>query len=184
MPFPANQVVNYFCMFISLLMAICLAAVRIMASHQAIGHAITSACQVPSQILHMIGAWSIYLWCHLSGHVSQVPQQLNSRQDGEFLGHHVESLLGSLVLSSVHSMIIITNTLKLINQTESYYVITNFYLRSQLYPITLMISLLLHSISAPAQSRVITTISSYICKGYNQLQYITEIFISWHPNFV
>ena len=37
---------------------------------------------------------------------------------------YVESLLGSLLLSSVHSMIIITNVL--INQAGSYYVITSF----------------------------------------------------------
>ena len=47
MPFPANQVMKYFHVFISLLMAICLAAVRIMAANQAI-NIITSACQVPS----------------------------------------------------------------------------------------------------------------------------------------
>ena len=67
--------------------------------------------------------------CHLSSHgtdVSHVPQQLNSRQIGEFCGHHVKSLLGSLMLSSVHSTIITTSTL--INQAGSYYVITNCYL--------------------------------------------------------
>ena len=50
----------------------------------------------------------------------------------------MSSLLGSLVLSSVHSMIIITNAL--INQAGNYYVITSFYLiwdRSQLYPLHL-----------------------------------------------
>ena len=82
----------------------------------------------------------------LSSHISCcVPQQLSSRKNGEFRVHCVESSLGSLILSSAHSTIIITNML--INQTGSYYAITNFYLiwnRSQLYPITLMISLLLH----------------------------------------
>ena len=93
--------------------------------------------------------------------LSFVPQQLNSRQNDKFCGYRVESLFGSLVLSSVHSTIIINNTL--INQAGSYYVITNFYLiwdRRQLYPITRMISLSLHSTSAPPQSHVITTISS------------------------
>ena len=47
MPFPANQVMSYFHVFISLLMAIFLAAIRVMASHQAI-RIITLACQVPS----------------------------------------------------------------------------------------------------------------------------------------
>ena len=50
-----------------------------------------------------------------------VPQQLSSRKNGEFHGHCVGSLLGSLVLSSVHSTIIITNAF--ISQTGSYYVI-------------------------------------------------------------
>ena len=64
---------------------------------------------------------------HFSGHVICISQELNSRQNGEFHGHCVESLLGSLVLSSVHStIIIITNAL--INQARIYYVITNFYL--------------------------------------------------------
>ena len=56
---------------------------------------------------------------------------------------------------------IITNTL--INQASSYYIITNFHLicdRSQLYHMTQMISLLLHSISATPWSCVITMISS------------------------
>ena len=72
----------------------------------------------------------------LSSHTSCVPQQLNSRQNGKFHGHHIEFLLGSLVLSSVHSTIIITNAF--INQAGSYYVITIVYFiwdRSQLYPI-------------------------------------------------
>ena len=47
MLFPANQVLKYFHVFISLLMAICLAAVLEMTSHQAI-RIITLACQVPS----------------------------------------------------------------------------------------------------------------------------------------
>ena len=97
----------------------------------------------------------------LSCHVNFIPQQLNFRQNGEFRVHCVESSLGPLVLSSVHSTIIITNVL--INQAESYYVITNFYLiwdRRQLYPITWMISLLLHFTLALPQSHVITTISS------------------------
>ena len=100
--------------------------------------------------------------CRLSGHVSRVPQQLNSKKNGEFRGHSVESSLGSLVLSSVHLTIIFTNAL--INQAGSYYIISSFYLiwdRSQLYPVNFgMISLLLHSTSVPPQSRVITTISS------------------------
>ena len=45
--FPANQVMKYFHVFISLHMAICLASVCVMASNQAI-RIITSACQVPS----------------------------------------------------------------------------------------------------------------------------------------
>ena len=70
---------------------------------------------------------------HLSDHISCVPKQLSSRQNGEFRGYCVESLLCSLMLSSVHSTIIITNML--INQVGSYYIITNFHLilhRSQL----------------------------------------------------
>ena len=49
-----------------------------------------------------------------SGHISCVPQQLNSRWNGDFREHGVESLLGLLVLSAVHSTIIIINAL--INQ--------------------------------------------------------------------
>ena len=60
----------------------------------------------------------------LSSQVSCVPQPLSSRKNGKFRGHRVESLLGSLVLSSVHSTTIIANAL--INQTENYYVIANF----------------------------------------------------------
>ena len=47
MPFPANQVMNYFHVFISLLMTIFLAAIRVMDSYQAIC-VITLACQVSS----------------------------------------------------------------------------------------------------------------------------------------
>ena len=89
-----------------------------------------------------------------------VPQQLNSRQNGKFCGHHVKSLLGSLMLSSVHSTIIITNAL--INQAGSCYIITNFYIgRRQLYRIIWMISMLLHLTLAPPRSYVITMTSSF-----------------------
>ena len=127
MPFTANQVKSYFHAFLSLLKAICLATIRIIASYvlrlnlRLNKHVIASVCQLPS-----------------SSHVSCVPQQLSSRKNGKFSGHRVESLLGLLVLSSVHSTILITNVL--INQTGSYYIITNFYLiwdRSQLYLVTL-----------------------------------------------
>ena len=146
MPFPANQVMKYFHVFISLLMAICLAAVHVMASHQAIC-IITLACQVPR-------------------HVSCVPQQTNSRQNDEFRGYHVESLLCSLLLSSVHSMIVITNTL--INQAESYRVLHTCNYQFLPYlgqkPVisryTNMISLLLHSTLTPPRSCVISMISS------------------------
>ena len=47
MPFLANQVINYFHVFISLLMAICLANICVMVSYQAIC-AIILACQVSS----------------------------------------------------------------------------------------------------------------------------------------
>ena len=107
---------KYFHVFISLFITIYLAAVRVMASHQAI-HVITQLDGF-----------------HLSGHISCVKQQLiNSRQNGKFRRHHVKSMLGSPMLSPVHSTIIITNPLFI--QAESYYVITNFYLiwdRSQL----------------------------------------------------
>ena len=39
----------------------------------------------------------------LSGYISYVSQQLNSWQNDKFCGHCVESLLGSLMLSSIHS---------------------------------------------------------------------------------
>ena len=110
MPFPANQVKNHFHVFISLLIAICLAAVPEIASHH---------WEYNVSLLRL----DRY---HLSGHVICISQQLNSRQNVDFHGHSVESLLGSLVLSSIHSTIIITNTL--INQARIYYVITNFYL--------------------------------------------------------
>ena len=57
--------------------------------------------------------------------------------------HCVESLLGSFLLFSAHSTMIITNVL--INQAGNYYVIINFYLiwdRSQLYPVVWMIPFL------------------------------------------
>ena len=47
MPSPTKQVMNYFQVFISLLMAICLADIHVMASHQAI-HVIALACGVTS----------------------------------------------------------------------------------------------------------------------------------------
>ena len=47
LPFLANQVMKYFHVFIPLLMAIYLAAVRVMASHQAT-HVITLTCHMPS----------------------------------------------------------------------------------------------------------------------------------------
>ena len=106
MPFPANQVID---VFMLLLIAICLAVIHVIASHQ-------------EHLRHHFG---------LSGtvfpatYVCCVPQQLNSRQNGEFCGHRVESSLGSLMLSSVDSTII---TNMVINQTGSYYIITNFYL--------------------------------------------------------
>ena len=143
MPFPANQVMNYFHVFILMLMAICLAYPR---------NGLKLWTSVSS--LQLVS-------CFVSGHVSFVPQQFNSRQNGKFCGHRVKSLFGSLMLSSVHSTIIIINAF--INQAGSYYIITNFYLirdRSQLYSVTRMMSLLLHSTLAPLWSRVITKISS------------------------
>ena len=61
-----------------------------------------------------------FLSNHLSSHVTCVPQQLNFRQNGEFRRYHVESLLDSTMLSSIHATIIITNALS--NQTGSYYI--------------------------------------------------------------
>ena len=148
---PANQVMNYFHVFISLLIVIYLVVIRIIALHQ-------------EHPCHLFGLWNIVFPATLNF----VPHQLNSRQNSKFHGHHVESSLSLLMLSSVHSTIIITNTL--INQAGSYYVITNFYLiwdRRQLYPITQMISLLLHSTLALPRSHIITTISSLAVTGYN-----------------
>ena len=54
--------------------------------------------------------------CCPFGHINHVPQHINSRRNGKFREHGVESSLGSLVLSSVHSTIIITNAL--INQAR------------------------------------------------------------------
>ena len=143
MPLPANQLMNYFHVFISLLIAICLAVVCVIPSHQ-------------EHPRHCSGLLSIILPAILSF----VPQQLNSRQNGKFCGHHVKSLLGSLMLSSVHSTIIITNAL--INQAGSCYIITNFYIgRRQLYRIIWMISMLLHLTLAPPQFYVITMTSSF-----------------------
>ena len=105
MPFPANQVISYFHAFLSLLKAICLATIHIIASYVLRLNlrlnicVIALACQLPS-----------------SSHVSCVPQQLSSRKNGKFSGHRVESLLGLLVLFSVHSTIIITKALILIRQ--------------------------------------------------------------------
>ena len=144
MPFPANQVISDFHEFILLLKAIFLAAVCVIASHQ--------------DWTSVSSLWLVRY--HLSSYISCVPQQLNSRKNGKICGHRVESSLGSLVRSSDHSTIIITNML--INQVGSYYVITNFYLiwgRSQLYPVTQMISLLLHLTLVPPWSYVITITS-------------------------
>ena len=124
MAFSANQVHDeLFPIFILVLIVICLAVVRVL-----------------NNLAPRISVSSLVL----SSHVGCVLQQLNSRY-GESHRHHVGSSLGSPVLFSVHSTTI-TNTL--INQAGSYYAITNFYLiwdRSQLYPITQMISLLVHS---------------------------------------
>ena len=100
---------------------------------------ITSACQV----------LSIHVGCVLQ---LQAEWQI-----------HIESLLDlpvhatAIVMPfSVHSTI----TNMLINQAESH---SNYYLiwdRSQLYPVTQIISLLLHLILTLPQSHVITTISS------------------------
>ena len=109
MPFPANQVMNCFhVLHNSLAPRTCICI-------------IASACQV-------LSVWPRKL----------CPTVIKLKQNGEFHGHWVDSLLGSLVLSSVHPKIIITNVL--INQAGSYYVITNFYLiwdRSHLYLVTL-----------------------------------------------
>ena len=136
---PAKQLMNYFHVFIS---AICLAVVHMIASHQELWSA-------PS-------FW--FIRYHLSGHVSCVPQQLNSKLSGESCEQCVESLLGSPMLSLQQ-----LSPMHLFNQTGSYYIITNFCLiwdRSQLYPVSQMISLLLHSTLAPPWSCVISTISS------------------------
>ena len=131
MLFLANQVMKYFHVFILLLIAICLAAVCTIASHHG----------TPASSIRPVRY-------HLYGHVNCVPQQLSSRQNGEFRGYRVESSLSSLVLSLVYSTII-TNAL--INQVGSYYICNyQFYLiwdRSHLYPVTYMI-LLLHLTSA------------------------------------
>ena len=141
MLFPANQVMSYFHVFISLLIAIWQAVILVPIYNI---HVIALVCQLPSS----------QMGCVL--------QQLNSRQNGKFCGHHVESLLGSLMLFSVQSAIIITN---LINQAGSYYVITNFQLiwdESQLCSVTQMISLLLHLILALPWCCVMTMISSLL----------------------
>ena len=65
------------------------------------------------------------------------------------------------IITNALAIAIITNAL--INQAGSYYIITNSYYiwdKSQLYPITHMISLLLYLTSAWTQSSVITTLSS------------------------
>ena len=129
--------------FATYTVAICLAVVCVISSHQ-------------EHPCHCFGLLTIVFPATLSF----VPQQLNSRQNDKFCGHHVESLLGSLMFSSVHSTIIITNAL--ISQAGSYYIITNFYIdRRQLYHIIWMISLLLHLTLAPPRSYVITMISSF-----------------------
>ena len=87
----------------------------------------------------------------LSNHVSCIPQQLSSRQNGELRGYHVEYLLCLLVLSSSVNLL----PTRLLTRQE----VTNFSLvwdRIQLYPITWIISLLLHSTIAPLWSCVIT----------------------------
>ena len=52
------------------------------------------------------------------------PIAIKLQEEWRILWTSCRILFGSLVLSSVHSTIIITNTL--INQTGSYYIITNF----------------------------------------------------------
>ena len=67
----------------------------------------------------------------------------------------------------VHLIIIVTNVL--INQAESYYIITDYNLiwdRSHLHPVTRMITLLLHSTSALLQSCVIPY-SEFCLQGPN-----------------
>ena len=123
MLFLLNQVMNYFHVFMSLL---------IVPGYRLCNSLIP---QTSTSLLQLVGS-------HYSSHISYVPQQLNSRQNGKFRGHHAESLLSSLVLSSIHSTVTVTNTL--INHAGNYYIITNFYLkwdRSQVYPITWMILL-------------------------------------------
>ena len=79
MPFQANQVLKHFHVFISLIMAIYLAAIHVMASHHTI-HVITSACQV------------------LSFQPRRLYPTANSRYNGKFRGHHVESNNNDIIL--------------------------------------------------------------------------------------
>ena len=71
MPFLANQVMSYFHVFILLLTFAWLL-------HNSLAPRLSvSACQTPSS------------------HVGSIALQVNSRQNGKFHGHRVESLLGS-----------------------------------------------------------------------------------------
>ena len=76
MPFPANQVMNNFHVFISLLTAICLAVIHIVASHQ-------------EHLDHFFGLLGAVLLT-----TCRVPQQLNSRWNGKFREHGIESSMG------------------------------------------------------------------------------------------
>ena len=103
--FQANQVMSYCHVFILLLIAFCMVVVCVMVLYH-------------EYQCHCFGFSDTAFPCS--------SQHLNSRQNGIFHGHHIECLLGLPVPFSVRSTIITANVL--INQGESYYVITSFYL--------------------------------------------------------
>ena len=116
MPFPANQVVKYFHVFTSLFITICLTAVH---PHNSL---------TPSYPHHHLACWA----------PSFQPRKLCQTAiklyiEWQILWTSYRIYAGLSILSPVHSSIIITNPHFI--QTESYYIITNFYLiwdRSQL----------------------------------------------------
>ena len=103
MPLSKNQMISHFYVFISLLIAIYLVVIHVLVSQQEYIHVIALACWVLSSY---------------TARLCPTPMQ-----NGEFRGHCLKSLLGSLGPLSVHSTIIIINTL--IKQAGSYFVITN-----------------------------------------------------------
>ena len=145
MHFPANQMMRYFYVLISLFAWL---LTVLIVSHQEHTH----YC--------LAGQVSSYVGC--------VPLQLNYRQNVEICGHHIESSLGLPVHFSVHSTTIITNVL--INQAGSYYAIIKLYLiwdKSLLYPITRMISLLLYTLNLGSASVSCNDNNIILVIGYN-----------------